>query len=152
MRVKDWSKKNVEVGRELHRRSHYKNFPNRCASKIDRRRMWMMVKRSISQPMRAKNWSKKNVEVSEENHRRSLNENFPTDTRHRSIEEECGSWRRSPSKIAPQNFYQQMRLTDRPKKNVEVGEARSLSKIARQNFYQKMHVTDRSKKNVEVGD
>ena len=85
--------------------------PNECASKIDRIRMWKLAKKStedhptkISQPMRVTDRSNKNVEVGEEVHRRSPNENFPTDAHQRLIEEECRSWQRRPSKIAPQNF------------------------------------------------
>jgi hypothetical protein len=44
------------------------------------------------------------MEVGEEVHRRSLDKNFSTDTRQRLIEEECGSWRRKPSKVTPLKF------------------------------------------------
>ena len=67
-----------------------RTFPNRCASKIDRRRMWQLAMKTIegratklSQQIRVKDLSKKNVEVGEEVHRRSLHKNFPTDTRQR---------------------------------------------------------------------
>jgi hypothetical protein len=84
MRVKDCSKKNVEVGEEgSPSKIAPQKFPNRCASKIDRRRMWKLAKKSV--------------------------EDRPTklllkDAHQRSIEEECESWRRSPSKVVPQKF------------------------------------------------
>ena len=178
MRVKDWSKKNVEVGKDVHPRSLHKTFPpdarprlieeecgwwwrgpfpNRCASKIDRRRMWKLAKKSIegrftkiSQQIRVKDQSKKNMEVGEEVHRRSLHKKFPTDARQRLIEEECGSWRRSPSKVVSQKFLNtcaskidRRRMWKLAKQTIE-GRSTKIS--------QQMRVKDWSKKNMEVGE
>ena len=46
----------------------------------------------------------KKLEVGEEVRRRSLQENFTTDVRQRLLMGKFGSWRRSPSKIAPRKF------------------------------------------------
>ena len=89
-----------------------KKSSKRFASKIMRRRIWKLA--------------------GEEVHRRSCYENFPTDVRGRLYEEEFGSWRRSPSKIAPRKFPN-----------------RYASKIIRRRIWQlaKKSIKDRSTKN-----
>ena len=59
--------------------------------------------------MRVENRSKKIFEVGVEVHRRSVHKNFPTDVRRESLEEEFGSWRRSPSETAPRKFPDDVR-------------------------------------------
>ena len=75
----------MKVGDENHRRSLHKIFPTDTRQRLaDRKRMWKLAMKAIedrstkiSQQIRVKDWL---------------------------IEEECGSWRRSPSKITPQKF------------------------------------------------
>ena len=158
MHVTDRSKKNVEVGEEVHRRSFHKNFStdarqrlieeecgswrrkpskvarrkflNRYASKIDRRRMWKLAKKSIEG--------------------RFTKIAFPTDAHQRLIEKECESWRWKPLKVTPQKFpnryaskIDQRRMWKLAKKTIE-GHSTKIS--------QQMRVKDWSKKSVEVGD
>ena len=75
---KDYTKKNLDVGEEVHRRSRHEKFPNRYASKIIRSRNLELAKKSIED---------RSTQISQ--------------MRRRLYEEDFGSWRRSPSKIAP---------------------------------------------------
>ena len=83
MCVESCSKRNLEVGEEVHRRSLHENF---------------------QADVRIENSSKKIFEVCEEVHRTSLHKNFPTDLRRELLEEKFGSWRISSSNIAPRKF------------------------------------------------
>ena len=47
MRVENCSRKVLEVGEEVHRRSLREKFSNRCASKIVQGRFWKLAKKSI---------------------------------------------------------------------------------------------------------
>jgi hypothetical protein len=109
-----------------------RKFPNRCVPKIAQGRFWKLAKRSIeyrskkiSQPMRVENCSRKvlgrkgPLKIAARKipnrcppkiaqgwfwklTRKSIV--LPADARRKFLKEGFGSWRRSPSKIAPRKF------------------------------------------------
>ena len=101
MFVKDRSRKFFESWRRSPSKIAPRKFPNRYASKIAQRKI---------------------LKVGEEVRRRSLRENFPTDVRQRLLKEKFGSWRRSPSKIAPRKFPSRCSSKIAQRKNLKVGE------------------------------
>ena len=118
MSVKDCPKKNSEVGEEVPRRSLHEKFPNRWASRKICKLAKEVHRRSLREkfPNRwpskiARRKIRKLAKKSIEDHSAK---NFPTDVRQRLPEEKLGSWRRSPSKIAPRKVSQPMSVKRLP--------------------------------------